>query len=348
MEKKRNVGLEYLRIFSMFLIILLHSIDHSGLRESLVPGTALYVWETFLYGLCQVCVNCFVMLSGYFRSAFRPGKLVRLWTQVVFYALGVKLVLMGLGVIEFSLVSLLSCFAPFLTGRYWFVTIYFGLYLLSPFLNIWVDALDRLRHGLLNLLLFFLMSCMVSIYPGFLGMNTGGGWGLAWFVTLYLLAAWLGKYGIPLKNRGWIYGLGYLVCGLLLLGATLLTDRLGFPLLTKIVKNWYRYDSVFSWAGSVCLFCAFGCWKGSRCPRWVRAASSATFGVYLLHAHANVCVSAFWQGLGILRFSLEPWFPVYQLGLTAAIFAVCAGVELLRQRLLRRWKGSILFSHEVP
>lgn len=40
--KTRHMGLEWLRIVSMLMIILLHSIDHSGLYETLVPGTSIY------------------------------------------------------------------------------------------------------------------------------------------------------------------------------------------------------------------------------------------------------------------------------------------------------------------
>ena len=40
--KERNIGFEVMRIVSMLLIILLHSIDHSGAYENLAAGSALY------------------------------------------------------------------------------------------------------------------------------------------------------------------------------------------------------------------------------------------------------------------------------------------------------------------
>ncbi len=347
--KERNMGLECLRIFSMFLIILLHSIDHSGLLESLVPGTALYVWERLYYALCQVCVNCFVMLSGYFlaESKFRLSKLVMLWAQVVFYSLGIKLILMASGQIPFSATSLVSCFVPVLTGRYWFVTIYFGLYLLFPFLNVLIRGLTRRSHGVLCLLLFVLMSGMISVHPAFAGMNSGGGWGLAWFVTLYLMAAWLRKYGVPGGGKyGVWYALGYLGCGAAMFLGALTAQWLGVGVLQSVTGNWHRYDSVFTLLGSVCLFCAFTAWEDRRekrgCPKWIAKLSGATFGVYLIHAHANICIPEFWQDLGILSFSGRAWFPAYQVLLVAAIFLICVAVEMARQKLfsylpIERW-----------
>lgn len=99
MEKKelgkRNLGLEWLRICSMFMIILLHSIDHSGLYETLEEGTLLYAYEQFIYALVQVGVNCFVLISGYFlvQSQFKLRKLILLWIEVVFYAVTIKFIM---------------------------------------------------------------------------------------------------------------------------------------------------------------------------------------------------------------------------------------------------------------
>ncbi len=74
---KRNMSLEWLRICSMLMIILLHSIDHSGVLENLKAGSALYYAEWFLYAAVQVCVNCFVLISGYFWLL--PGSSPRSW-----------------------------------------------------------------------------------------------------------------------------------------------------------------------------------------------------------------------------------------------------------------------------
>lgn len=202
-KKQRNVNLDLLRIVSMLLIVFLHSIDHSGVLENAENcGTGMYFYVRFTYALCQVCVNIYVMLSGYFMvtSKFRLHKLVTLWMEASFYSFSLKLLFMVIGLDDFSILSLISCFAPILTGRYWFLTIYVGMYLVSPFLNALIHALDKKQHALLNLLLFAIMSVWVSIHPAIAGMNSGGGWGLTWFVVMYLAAAWLRLYYTPNKK----------------------------------------------------------------------------------------------------------------------------------------------------
>lgn len=203
--KTRDAHLDLLRIVSMLLIILLHSIDHSGVLEQAdnSPG-AMYFYVRFLYAATQVCVNCYVMLSGYYlvESRFRLQKLVALWMEVSFYSFTLKALFMLTGQSAFSPVSLLTCFFPIVTGRYWFITIYVGLYVIFPFLNRLIHAMKEAEHAALNLCLFALLSLWVSIHPAIAGMNSGGGWGLTWFVALYLTAAWLRLYYKPSYKAG--------------------------------------------------------------------------------------------------------------------------------------------------
>lgn len=199
-KTQRNTNMDLLRIVSMLLIIFLHSIDHSGVLENAEAcGKVMYFYVRFTYAMCMVCVNIYVMLSGYFmvHSKFRLHKLVTLWMEAAFYSFVLKLLFMLIVADGFSLVSLASCFFPILTGRYWFLTIYVGMYLISPFLNILIHAMNRKQHSLLNLCLFAIMSVWSSIHPGIAGMNSGGGWGLAWFAVMYIAAAWFRLYYTP-------------------------------------------------------------------------------------------------------------------------------------------------------
>ena len=334
---KRNIPLEWLRIVSMLMIILLHSIADSGFADSLTPGSALYYWEEFLYAMVQVCVNCFVLISGYFlvTSKFRPGKLLSLWAEVVFYGFFIKLIVMIGGGITFSLPSLLSCFLPVLTGRYWFVTIYFGLYLIAPFLNIGLCAMTKRQHQALLAVLFVLFSVMVSVWPGFAGMNSGGGWGLAWFAVLYVFAAYLRLHYTPAGKSG-RFVLIFFACPVIMTAALWAAQTLGLSALERIAANWQRYDSVFAFAATLALMLAFLNWKGTESETVNRAVvriSSATFGVYLIHAHANLCTEEMWGRLGIVSGMEHAGWPLYQLAVVLGIFIVCAVIDLLRQKL---------------
>ena len=332
----RSVNLDLLRILSMLLIIFLHSIDHSGVLENAENcGTGMYFYVRFTYALCMVCVNIYILLSGYFMvtSKFRLQKLAALWMEASFYAVVLKLLFMLLGKEPFSVISLISCFVPILTGRYWFLTIYVGMYLISPFLNILIQALGKARHGMLNLCLFAIMSVWISLHPVIAGMNSGGGWGLAWFVTLYLAAAWLRLYYTPnYRPLRWllVYTAIPLVISVL--------QCLPLPgVAARAVNNWFRYDSAPVYVMSLCLFIGFlnvriaGAWLSAVITR----VAPLTLGVYLIHAHANVSPWS-WEVLA-LPGKMGQWtFIPIQIGVVLGIFAICAALDAVRKMTVGR------------
>lgn len=335
--QQRNVSIEILRILSMLLIIFLHSIDHSGVLEaSESNGVMIYLWVRFTYMLTQVCVNIYVLISGYFlvTSKFKLSKLFALWLEVVFYSLLVRILFIALGYNSFSIGSLLSCLVPVFTGRYWFITIYFGLYLIFPFINKLINALNKNQHTALCIVLVLLFSVTVSVYPSFKGMNSGGGWGLAWFVVLYILAAWFRLYYTP--SYKWFSKL-LLYIGISLVVVTLMVVGTKVSIVGNIVGNWYRYDSLPSLLSTISLFVVFLNIriKNGIVSKIVLFIAPSTLGVYLIHAHADFSPWS-WEFLNMPQYMGSVWFPLIQIGVVLAIFTFCTLVDIVRRYSIGR------------
>ena len=342
--KTRNTNLDLLRIVSMLLIVFLHSTGSGNVLEYAESCSApVYFYIRFVYMLCQVCVNTYVMLSGYFlvSSKFRLKKLVTLWMEAAFYSVVIRLIFMLTGARSFSVVSLVSCFFPILTGRYWFITIYVGLYLIFPFLNILIRAMDKKQHTLLNICLFFLFSVWSSIHPSIAGMNSGGGWGLAWFVVLYLAAAWLRLYYTPSgKKAGWLAAFAAIPALVALLqclpGGDILPD-----VVVQIVENWFRYDSAPVYIMTMCLFVGFLNVRieNEKRANVIRCVAPLTFGVFLIHHHAVVS-HWIWDALDFPARMDSPLFPFVQMGIVLGIFMVCATVDAMRKNTVGKLDNS--------
>lgn len=342
-KKPREANLDLLRIVSMLLIIFLHSIDHSGVLENAENcGTGMYFYVRFTYAMCMVCVNIYVMLSGFFmvNSKFRLQKLVALWMEASFYSLVLKLLFMLIGKESFSVVSLVSCFFPILTGRYWFLTIYVGMYLISPFLNILIHAMNKKQHGVLNLCLFAVMSLWSSVHPALAGMNSGGGWGLAWFAVLYLLAAWLRLYYTPdYKPLGWL--IAYIAVPAIIAVMQLIVNKLGIGVLQTIVNHQFRYDSVPVYIMTVCIFVGFMNIRihSEKLSKMIIAIAPLTLGVYLIHAHANVSPWS-WEVLNLPPKMESATFVLIQLASVLGIFAICAIIDSLRKSTIGKMENA--------
>lgn len=333
-RKKRDANLDLLRILSMLLIIFLHSIDHSGvLEQAEISSNIMYFYVRVAYALCQVCVNCYVMLSGYYlvHSKFRIQKLVTLWMETVFYSIVLKFLFMVTRQEVFSIVSLIGCFFPIVTGRYWFITIYVGMYLIFPFLNKLVHAMNRKEHTMLNICLFILFSLWSSIHPSIAGMNSGGGWGLAWFAVLYLSSAWFRMYYTPMHKPIILLGIFFLI-PLLMAVCQVAANAAGIGILQSIITNWFRYDSAPVYLMTIALFAAFLNIhiKNDCISRVICSVAPLTLGVYLIHAHANVSPWS-WSILDLPSKMCSAIFPLIQLGCVIAIFIVCITIDAIRR-----------------
>lgn len=348
-KKPREANLDLLRIVSMLLIIFLHSIDHSGVLENAEScGAGMFFYVRFTYALCMVCVNIYVMLSGYFmvNSKFRLHKLATLWMEAAFYSFVLKLLFMLIGKEPFSILSLVSCCFPILTGRYWFLTIYVGMYLVSPFLNILIHAMNKRQHGMLNLCLFAIMSLWASLHPAIAGMNSGGGWGLAWFVVMYLAAAWLRLYYAPSGKAIRFFAVFAAIPVLIATVQVVLFMGINIPgagILTAIIGHWFRYDSAPVYIMTLCLFMGFMNIhiRNERLSKGISSVAPLTLGVYLIHAHANVSPWS-WEVLNLPPKMDSVVFPFIQLSSVIGIFVVCAAVDAVRRATIGKMENSRL------
>lgn len=67
------------------------------------------------------------------------------------------------------------------------------LYLISPFLNKLINALDREEYKKL-LIIILIPFCLLSILPTEMSLDKTGGYGIIWFVCLYFVAAYIRNY----------------------------------------------------------------------------------------------------------------------------------------------------------
>ena len=346
-KNKRNLSIEILRILSMFLIVLYHTLCGFSVQKNI--NNCCFEYElsiNFILFLVQIAVNIYVLISGYFlvNLNFKINKLIILWLEVVFYSFIIKLVAMFFGIINFSIISLLSCFIPIFTGRYWFVTIYFGLYLLSPFINILVRSLNQRQHTVLNLMLFFLFSFMISIHPRFFGMNSGGAWGLAWFVVLYLWASWFRLYYKP--NGKWIFKLLLWVVISSIIALLYSTIELGTVIYT-IIGNLYRYDSVFVSILSLVVFIAFlnidtnKYFGGNIFGKIILFISPSTFGIYLIHTHPEVA-NFFYSLFNFSEYQDTVYKIFFVICLSILFYFVSMFIDIIRRITIGRIDKSVV------
>lgn len=346
MKKTRLANLELLRLISMLMVVTMHVINHGGMIDLAQKGTLAYYVAWTLFGVSFVCINLYILISGYFlaESGFSTWRLARIGMQVFFYAFGIMAVFWLFGNVEHDLKYLVYCVTPIISDFYWFATMYVGMYLLSPLLNRLAKGLTKRQFQCILALLFFQFSVWTNIFYYTSGMNIAGGVSISWFLVMYLFGAYIRLHH---KRDGrfvkWLCaGTGFAV--LIPISRYVIEWMLSTPLgkisfLEDLMWGYsvfYQYNSILATAGAVCLFIAFLNMdlKEGKAARVITAMASASFGVYLIHDHYYIR-EFIWKIINPWAW-MDDWYLIPAIILTvAAIYIICMAIEMLRQQLFK-------------
>lgn len=97
--KVRDSNIELLRIVSMLMIVILHFLMHGRILKWSAFGSKEYAIYWMIEAFVFVCVNVFVIISGYFLclSKFKVSRLTKVWFQVLFYSIICTICCMAIG-----------------------------------------------------------------------------------------------------------------------------------------------------------------------------------------------------------------------------------------------------------
>lgn len=330
-KNERNSNLELLRILAALFVIVIHYND-TGIGKALLytEGMPLHYKLLLITKMFSICaVNIFVMICGYFTCTstnVRVWKVIRLYIDVIFFLALEYVMRCALGNDVFSANSFFRNIIP----ANWYVAVYSGLYLISPYLNRIIRDLPRTQFRTMLLVFFFVF----SIWPSGIDLlgkvfdfsskaltpisstSSGDGYTLVNFILIYSLGAYyrLHKNESPTLRKS-VYAL------LVYFGIT-------------VINTLYAAYS----PGRAAAYCnplvviqtaaIFAVFRNFRIQsKTINTIASCSFGTYLLHAFFfRFCqIERFVTGNPIL-------IPVHIIVTAVLIYAVSALIYWIYQR----------------
>lgn len=329
-NKERNIGLDILRILSMFMILILHLLGKSGMLVKENNNQAYYLIYNLMEALSIVAVNCYVLISGYFliKSEFKWKKVCTLWKETLFYSIFV-FIATTIVTKEFSLVLLIkSCF-PILTREYWFINTYLLMYILSPFINKLIYALkkDELKKLIIILIIAF---SIWSILPKHYVFDSTGGYGIVWFVCLYIISAYIRLYLENMELKASICELAYLATAVLITVIMVILDNIGKGTLKE---KFLEYNNFLVLIESLSLFMVFRNLKVERKSfiKIIEFVSPLTLAVYLIHEQYGLSNILYYNILNMKKCYNNNYSIFIIIGYAILIFTICIFIEYIRK-----------------
>lgn len=271
-QEPRQSNIELLRIISMFLVLVVHadfwSLGRPTNLDIQIAPLASYT-RFFIESLAIVCVNIFVLISGWFGITPSVKGFSKFAFQCLFFLTGNYVVRLVIGESNLNLKDIIRHFC-FLSD-YWFIKSYVGLYLLAPILNAFIKAADK--NGVKLLLIVFFIYQTIYGWFGSTGFFDNG-YSTMSFIGLYILGRYLNEYGkMPTSSFSppqWICL--YMTC--------CITNTMLAPVIPFV--DIYSYLSPVVILASVSFFRFFSNlkMKTSKIINWIAA---SCFAIYLFH-----------------------------------------------------------------
>lgn len=306
---KRQSNMELLRILAMFLVLLVHanyfSLGSPNIHQ--IQNESLdAILRIFFEAISIVCVNVFILISGWFGIKPTFKGLSNFIYQCLFFLTGLYMITIFIGVNEISLHGIAGCI--FATPLNWFIKAYLLLYLLSPVLNAFIRTTSQ-RTFKLVLISYFAFTCTYGWIGSAAFMNDG--YTTLFFIGLYLLARYSRIYTPNwVQYSSFTYFAIYFACVAFVTSVSFLVPYFGAR---DVPYNLYSYISPTTIIGALALLLCFAKIKIQN--RFINWCGKSCFAVFLMHVspstlwhfksmfiylHDNLQVLVFWAATFVI------------------------------------------------
>ena len=337
---EKNYGIDALRILSMFMVTILHVLTQGGILNASGRFTSQYEVGWLLQTMAFCAVNVYALISGYVwvYAKYRYRNLMELWLQVFFYTVSITILFRLLCPSSVSALDWIKAIFPVMFNQYWYFSSYVALFLFISLFNIILEKMEKRQlQFCVGMILFFFSVVQTLFYSDVFGTNDG--YSAIWLMILYLIGAYVRKYGKSGNGKAVKFLIGYFAMTGLNWLSKLIIEILTLHFLGEVRAGNYliSYKSPTIVMAAVCLLLFFE--KINISPFWkkiIRFFSPMAFGVYLIHNHP--LISSYFMKARFIEYASFPWIIeiLAVFGTAACINIICYAIDFIRLELFKR------------
>lgn len=335
-QSQRNIGIDLLKIVSMFMVVILHILGQGGILNNL-NFSINYQISWLLEILCYCAVNCFALCSGFIMSQikFKYTRIFKLWITVFFYSFIITLLFyfMYPGMIQWK--SIVKSIFPVVFTEYWYFTAYVGMYFFIPYLNKIIHILDLKESKKLILTILIIFSVIPTMFMSD-PFHTNFGYSMIWLCVLYIIGGLIRKNDSCVRNISKQKWLGiYFLCCILTWISKMILSICSYDFIADHsgVLIYYTSPTIILSAVSLLLFFSNLNIQNRNVISIVNNISPLSFSVYLIHTHPLI-FNFVLGGCFVSFCASSPFMLLFKVMCTAiVIFAFCLFIDFIRKKL---------------
>lgn len=275
-KTERASNFELCRLACMFYIVVYHLLIHNlDVTGSLYCNRAVTT-------IFKIGVPVFVMISGYFKIKASVRGFLSIVTQVVFYSLLADILCYFVFKEPLCTSNIIATFFPVTKTQYWFVGTYLLLYILSPFINKFLDSVSR-KEFCTYLVTISLLVCYGGGIMNVEGQNYGDR-SILTFVFLYSIGRFVKVHeNYVVEKAPKLVRNPWAIYSTLMFFFFVLVSFLPSFLPRGINFFAHAYNTIGLTLFSVIFLYCFKTLKIQK--RWINAFAKSTFAIYLIHGN---------------------------------------------------------------
>jgi surface polysaccharide O-acyltransferase-like enzyme len=322
----------------MLLIICFHYVYKTQYQIQTLNFDTVLVKSIWFFG--ELGVNAFILITGYYlcNSKATLKKVILLIIEVLFYNFLLYIIGSNVGY-NFNtntIIEKANMLFPIITKRYWFITVYLLVYILSPFYNKLIESFDKRNFQKFILINFILWSMIPTIF-GLIYNNTEGIIyynRFIWLSFMYFVGAYIRKYNIKCLSSKKGSLLTTLITFAIMIASIIVIHlfKEKFMIIgTSETAYFWTPNNILMFILSISFFKFFTELK-IKSNKFINKISSATLGIYLLH---DGCLAPY-IFTNIFNNNIKVYTDnaiVHILIATSIIFITGVIIELIRQSI---------------
>lgn len=322
MERRSNF--EAYRIVCILLIVIMHTFG-AGTGQ---VNTQLGI---FINTVGNIGVTGFVLLSGYFGIRLKGKKLAKMDLMLIFWSLvsfAVRIFIGGFDTV-FGLKELLTCLIPVISHKYWFISAYFCLCILSPFINEYLEHVGQKRHKQLIIVAGVLFLLLPTVC--FFDQTGDGGKGIVNMILAYVIGRYIGIYH---KDRVMPEGrIAALLAGVVAVNFVL-NDAM-YLAVGNTANYFARDNSLFTMIQAVLLLLFF--MQHRYQSRVINVLAANVIAVYVLEDTVKICLHFAWT-----MYAERGFYILIVLAVSLTVFAAAVLLEEIRKRIFGKIENVVI------
>lgn len=280
----RQSQFELMRIVAMLLVLVVHA-DFYSIGDPVLSDVIEFPISSFskitVESFALVCVNVFVIISGYFGIKVTKRHVANFLFMVMFWRVLIIAVILGGSFQTIPQKELIMLFVP--AYEDWFVASYLILLLLAPVLNSFI-ACRSAKELWIYCAVYALFQWLLA-WPTCAITQFGGGYSALSFVGLYILGAAIHRSSSGIQK---IIRYPFTIYVLICLSAAIFVFGIGYltkyeSLYNRINDMFGAYNSINVLVASAFFFLVFGRMNFSNL--FINRIATSAFAVYLFHMH---------------------------------------------------------------